>query len=357
MINQILIKNFRTYGEAIINLSPQLTAIVGLPQSGKTNILRAIELVRTNKPLGNKFKPKFLKQKKIVPSITITTDTDVISFEKQNTKSIYSLNNGEKLSAGQNVPVEIDQALNLSDTNFQHQIDRAFLITDTPGEVIKTINKITNLENVDDWFKEINREITQKNTRIEIYQKENEEKEIELSKLKNVDRLNILLEEIEKNEDELNQLKRDEQNLISFESEYKTIENKINQFSNISKIDLISKKIKTIEIQRHEKINLQNVIIDYIDTKNRIDVLKNKTNPINKIIESINDLKTQIDDSNDLYYLLSKYDEILKKSDQNESLLLLTEDRIESELTKQKVCEFCGTELTKGKINEIIESI
>jgi len=147
-IDKIIIDNFRSWEHAEIDLSPGLTAICGNPQSGKTNGIRGIEFLRTNRPLGNKFVPRF--NKKASPSVKIIADGNEISITKKKTKSIYNLN-GQEFYSGGDVPSEIEEVLNLGDTNIQGQIEKPFIITDTPGEVIKAINKITKLEKVDLW--------------------------------------------------------------------------------------------------------------------------------------------------------------------------------------------------------------
>jgi hypothetical protein len=57
------------------------------------------------------------------------------------------------------VPDQVVAALNLSELNIQGQFDPPFLVSSSGGEIAKTINRITRLEEVDDWVSELTSDI------------------------------------------------------------------------------------------------------------------------------------------------------------------------------------------------------
>lgn len=71
--------------------------------------------------------------------------------------SYYEVNNEKPYRKfGQNPPEPIVNAINLSEINFANQFDGPFLIFAGPGEISKTINKITGADEFDKWIKEVN---------------------------------------------------------------------------------------------------------------------------------------------------------------------------------------------------------
>jgi len=76
-----------------------------------------------------------------------------------NTASYKVFRNGNQqhifTNFGQTVPEEVQAVLEIGDINVQGQLDQHFLITSSGGDVARTINKITKLENVDKWTSEL----------------------------------------------------------------------------------------------------------------------------------------------------------------------------------------------------------
>ncbi len=403
MLKKLTLENFRSHLNSEIEFSKNITAIIGDPQSGKTNILRAIEFLRTNRPRGNPFIPRFLRNKKGKnPTVIIETDKDTISIKKEKTKSIYRINNEEPLSAGQKVPQEIFNILNLGDINVHNQTQKPFIITDSPGEVIKTINKITKLEKVDEWLKTITSKVNKKNTEISVYEKEIEEKEIKLDKLKNIERIKIFVNKIEdvKEKNELLKNKeyyinkhldhyiilKDNNNKISsilnpvesllseitqidinlngkIEIEnllenYIEFENENNKISSIlNPVEIIISEITQIDINLNGKIEIENLLENLIENENENNKIERSLKPVENLIFKIDGLRVQIAKLRDLYNCVYQYINLLKKQQEMSNSLSEAEYKLKVELKGVDICEFCNTELTEGKINEIIESI
>lgn len=161
MIKSIQLKNFQSHRDTVLRLSPGVNVIVGDPQNGKTAILRALNLLRTNRPSGFRYHSHFAKEP--ATTIRIETPEGSVSFVKSEAQgSGYSFlsNEGEVSNfpkAGTGVPDRVLEVLNLQDLNIQDQLAPHFLIADSPADVAREINRITNVDLVDQWTSALNR--------------------------------------------------------------------------------------------------------------------------------------------------------------------------------------------------------
>ena len=160
MLEKLKIKNFKSYVEEEFNLHPNINVFCGIGQSGKTNIIRAIQLLSKNRPNGGVFLHKGVKKKGDVFVEGTFDSGDVVSIkksvriDKSGKKKLestdYKLNKEKPFSGvGMGIPDRIVDVLNMSEVNIQSQLDAPFLITESAGEVARTINRITKLEEVD----------------------------------------------------------------------------------------------------------------------------------------------------------------------------------------------------------------
>src|SRR3972149_6012740 len=89
MLKSLRVKNFQSHRDSLIKFSPGVNVLVGDPQNGKTAILRALNLVRTNRPSGFRFHSHFAKDGNT--EIIIETDSGEVDFLKNETGSVYSV--------------------------------------------------------------------------------------------------------------------------------------------------------------------------------------------------------------------------------------------------------------------------
>jgi exonuclease SbcC len=171
MIKSVKIHNFRSHEDAELKFHPGVNVIFGLGQSGKTNIARAINWVVYNRPSGFNMHSHFAYDEET--SVELVLDNGAVNLTKTSKLTSYSLINGSSYSyTGKSVPEPITKLLNISDINISNQLDAPFLITDSPGEVGKVINRITKIEQVDSWISKITTRINQSKNVIDILQKD-----------------------------------------------------------------------------------------------------------------------------------------------------------------------------------------
>ncbi len=160
MLKSIQLKNFQSHRCTTLKFSPGVNVIVGDPQNGKTAILRALNLLRTNRPSGFRYHSHFAKE----PSTAIRVETaeGSIVFSKSESGASYSVEregmpDAGFPKAGTGVPDLASEVLNLQDLNIQDQLAPHFLIADSPADVAREINRITNVDLVDQWTSALNR--------------------------------------------------------------------------------------------------------------------------------------------------------------------------------------------------------
>jgi DNA repair exonuclease SbcCD ATPase subunit len=152
MIQSIRLQNFQNHVDNTLTISDGVNALVGATDSGKTAIIRAIRWVVFNRPSVTQFinHDAIKDGKQIKPvKVTITTDKHVVIRESSATTNSYTLDGTVYNAVNKDVPEEVIQALDFNELNIQFQMDSPFLLTETSGEVARTLNKIVKLEDID----------------------------------------------------------------------------------------------------------------------------------------------------------------------------------------------------------------
>lgn len=144
MLEKLVIKHFQCHSFFTLEFDPHLTVICGPSDRGKSAILRALRYICTNQPRGN----AFIRSGEKSTELKLVVDGRKITREKGEINS-YSLDRKEFHAFGSSVPEEIEKLLNLSEINFQTQLEAPFWFLKTPGEVSKELNSIVDLQLID----------------------------------------------------------------------------------------------------------------------------------------------------------------------------------------------------------------
>lgn len=168
MIKKIRIQNFQSHKDSTIEFSDKDTVIVGSSDSGKSAVLRALEFVRANRPLGTSFIRTGANAPCRVELTVSKNGQDIVIVHQKTTKAnTYTVNGEEYTAIGSDVPDSVKELLNLTDINVQKQLDQHFLVLDSPGKVAGYINSITKLEDADMVQTILNRRIRESNQKQE----------------------------------------------------------------------------------------------------------------------------------------------------------------------------------------------
>lgn len=205
-IKTITIENFQSHRKSVIELDKGVNIIHGLSGAGKTAFIRAFRLLAYNRPSGAKFYSNFAGdegQTKV--DVRFSDDREIWltkdvqrgkDRKKKLVRTTYETMDGS-YSPGSDIPDEIRTYLNLGETNIQRQFDRPFLIFSAPGEIARTVNRITQLEEADGWKKDLSSKINKKKGEVDVLNEQSKAKELELAKYAGIEDLGDLVKKLE----------------------------------------------------------------------------------------------------------------------------------------------------------------
>lgn len=348
MLKLAEINNFRTHKYTKLEFVNGINCIVGNPDSGKTNIIRFINWLLKNRPLGIKFHSDFTKD---ITSGNIVFDNGKISLSKDK-KSEYRINDGEPLKAigTGDVPDEVSQLANMTDLNIQRQLDKPFLICESPTEVAKIFNRITKLEKVDTSISLLTTDINSENKKIKILENQELELKQQIEDLGDIEEMNTLNDSIQKKQEQIDNI----------ENKIEGIEDvvlSINDYNDeINKLSIINDAINSYE-------ELNNLDLDILNLSQQIDSLEDLIDEIRDIDDNIkkvekvlklaeNDLlkiNELFDKEKDIEEKIEKIEEFVEdynslkiKFDNSKDLLLDLIDEYKEFISTIKICPFCS---------------
>ena len=156
MITKLKLRDFQSHKRTELDFSVGVNVISGPSDSGKTAILRALRWAVFNKPSGDSFISHWSDSCAV--KVYFEGGGYVERGRAKNENYYLWSEDDEKFTAiGTGVPEQIEKFLNLSQINFQGQLDAPFLLSDSPGGVARHLNSVANLDLIDLGTTTINR--------------------------------------------------------------------------------------------------------------------------------------------------------------------------------------------------------
>lgn len=166
MIKSLAILNYQSHEKTKLDFHPGVNVIVGLTDSGKSGIIRTLRWLSTGRPSGTSIQSHWGGATNVI----LETEEGFVRRVKDKKDTYELLINGKRNLVFQafstHVPQEITDFLNLSEINFQFQLDSPFLLSKTPGEVAFHFNRVARLDKIDKATSKINSIISDLNTTI-----------------------------------------------------------------------------------------------------------------------------------------------------------------------------------------------
>ena len=272
MIKRIEIHNIQSHENTVLELSKGINAIVGSSNNGKTAILRALNWVRYNRPLGIDNlashwivddKGNLIKEM----SVTIENENGVVTRKRTKNENQYIVNDKELNVVKSDVPDEVETILNLSETNIQNQQDAPFLISKSSGEVAKYFNKVVRLDIIDRVLSNAESKRRSVNNDIGFTEKQIKDYENKLESfnwLDNAERLFTRYEHIESRNSELKQkINALKEKVTKYEELVDFVNN--NDFSKAEKIIEKIENLSGKKLSLEEKIHNISNDVSYIE--------------------------------------------------------------------------------------------
>jgi exonuclease SbcC len=146
MLSKVLIENYQSHKETVLEFVPGTNVVIGLSDAGKSALFRAINWPITNRPLGDDFRSEWGGDTRVVLH---TTEGNVIERIRSATRNEYVINDQVLKAFGTEVPEGVLAILQLDAANIQAQMDSPFLLADTPGEAARQLNKAASIDDID----------------------------------------------------------------------------------------------------------------------------------------------------------------------------------------------------------------
>ena len=200
MIKSLKIQNFQSHKDTELEFEPGVNVIIGQSDSGKTAILRALQWLIWNRPLGDAFRSDWGGDTHVTLE---TDDCRVVRFKGKGGDHYLLDPKGHEKKAiefkafGTEPPEEILQALNLSDINVQNQMDSSFLLSNNSGEVARHFNKIAKIDQIDTSLKAVESWVRSLTQDKKAGEKEIARLEIDLADFKYLDKMEAEVEVLE----------------------------------------------------------------------------------------------------------------------------------------------------------------
>ena len=253
MIKSIRLKNFQAHEDASLELSTGVNVITGSSDAGKTAILRGLRWAVFNKPSGSSF----------VRSGTNNTEVEVMLYDglcvkraKQGNVNRYIIGSETLTAFGSRLPEAVSELFNLSESNFQQQLERPFLLDQSSGEVAAFFNKTANLDAIDRATTRLKKGIRDNELKITLQEEKIKELETSLKEFENLEAIDKLVGDIEhiaqekekvlRQNAQLKRIKLDfyqvqekEKKYIGLPQSLAEIEDLVSQFKSIQKDSLI----------------------------------------------------------------------------------------------------------------------
>jgi len=349
MLKSIRIKNFQAHKDSFIEFSEGVTAIYGTTDHGKSSIIRALQIFFTQRPKGSRY---IRRKQKGDCEIQVVTNKEDITFIRNSTTGKYVVGDDELQALQGNVPVEVENLLNIEEINISKQFEPLYLIHDTPGKAATRINSVTHLEKADDLIKNLSTDLRDTNSKIKVYTNDSVKWTEELKNYENLPKFEKWLNKALDIENRCLVLKQRESALEGHCEAIKSLVTVIETIV-VSNLDEIENKIIVL-VEKQEKTlasitKLESLITNINNTNGSLGKIGNIEKLVN--IEKIDDLianyqKVEKDlDNLEKYTLffkttkeqIDKYDCIIKEVDKEICNLLSQLD----------ICEQCGQELTE----------
>jgi len=386
-ISKIEIENFQCHKHFEYDLSPQINAIVGPSDRGKTAIIRAIKWCLYNKPKGTQIrrnsgtqnKPKY-NRSRVKLYFSNGNAIERIRDNKDNQYIVYyadgTLKKFDNFSRT-GIPQDVTDAHGISPVIYNGQElylsiagqhDTPFLIGDSPLNRTRIFGAATGLDIRDIAVTKANSDINNLSKKIKSLTSDSDKKEVRITELKEEEKL------LSSIYDRADVLYKESGDIEEYIDKLNIIKNKLDAVND--KIDLYRKELSGLnDIDEKNIADIENVYSEITNLK----ILLNKVDTNNQSILSINTILSRHYDVTQV----DKYiEDALTSYNTLQSLIILSEKTswwvenftkckagisnadidcnsveaiIKNELSQLKVCPFCGDIMTEDKINRIIK--
>lgn len=398
MFDKVEIRNFMSHKNTELEFLPGVNVIIGESDRGKSAAFNAIRWITSNRPLGEAFRSSWGGD---TSAKLFLSEGNTIERLRTNSKNEYLLNGKALTAFGTEVPEQVLELLQMDEYNIQAQMDPPFMLSHTPGEAARMLNRAASLEEIDQVTTSLTSAYRRLNKKMEQTSEQVTEKKTDLEQYANLPIIEKKLEAVEQKEKSAERMETDLISLRNIVAKILRLENDLGKTDHIpqalSKFEAVEMKYQAeykTKMQDQTELNdLVQVVIETTEelkqtdgadeaykkasrvekrilvyqekqaSSKRIFALYTKGNQISldlektaqidvlyKLSEEVEEKVTsysQDEKEQTSLSLLYKQAQRLKKDlDEAESMVLYYESKYEAEFPE--VCPLCGTEVEVG---------
>lgn len=348
MIQSLAIHNFQSHRDTTLDLVPGINIMVGQSDSGKSSILRALRWLLWNRPSGDAIRSHWGGDTSVYAEI----NEHQVSKVRTDHNNLYYLDGDSFTAFGADVPEEIQQACNITDVNFQSQLERPFLLDSTPGQVAAYLNSIADLSVIDSSMKNVQRWITGLKTDLSKHRANRDEYAEGLKAFAHLPEMEKDIRAAEQLNKELAEEQQDHIDLFHLHDSIGQTNQKIERFQPIlaleKRVDAALETITKIKEGKQNCIDLFETISDISHNKTKIQKLKSLTD-LERPVLTAEQLQQTIRIRETEHQELDSLNEKIHAQDQSIEMKKAKVKQLEElfHLQMPDVCPLCGQEVPK----------
>lgn len=199
MITKVIIENFQSHKKTEVDFIAGTNVIIGESDTGKSAIFRAINWVVSNRPLGDSYRSEWGGDTRV---ILHTSEGHVVERLRTASKNEYIID-GQVLKAfGSEPPAEVGEILQIDSFNIQEQMESPFLLSSTPGEAARMLNKAASIDVIDKTISGLKKSLNQLNSEILHNEQRLKQYSAEMKQYENLPEIETRVKRVEELEEE-----------------------------------------------------------------------------------------------------------------------------------------------------------
>lgn len=355
MLQSVELKNFQSHKNSKLKFDKGVNVIVGTSDSGKSAILRAL-----NSCIYGDLPNTYRTYDSDETEVSIEVADKKVTRRRGDKTNEYQVNNSFYKALNRTVPEDIVDLFNMNDINIQYQLDGPFLLSETPGEVAKRLNKTVNLDIIDSSTKQINSMRNEVNSALKHQLGQMSDYEKELDKYADLDlfekEINTLTDVTKEKEDILNQIQKIQYNQtevqllntrIALKQEEK--EPLVSALEYLNNAVSVAEELNTLKA-KHTEYNT--IIKGYKDIVSRVETAQKTLEDCKCCTKSLTKLQTIVDEGKQIREVHTTLNNIIEAYKLCVSTLALHNKKVnelkeELEEIMPDVCPICGHTINK----------
>lgn len=352
MLTKVEIENFQSHKLTVIEFVPGTNVIIGKSDAGKSAVFRAINWVCSNRPLGDAFRSEWGGQTRVS---LYTKEGDLIERIRDNDTNSYLLNGIELKSFGSEVPEKILEVLKVDSANIQGQMDPPFLLSATPGEAAKMLNKAASIDEIDHTITGLKKSHNSINNEIRINKNQEAEYDEQMKQYENLPIIEDKLGQTEKLEDKQKEKIKNIQYLQRSIRIANDIEIKLKETENIPGLLKKLQQVEKLYLSYKDKTAWHERLSTLTDRIQELQIEFDTTEHINKALPLVKEAKIQFDNWRGRKADLVKLERLTQHVQRTNNRIKKTQETINS-IEEQfheiapEFCPLCGSEWRGEKI-------